>query len=268
MNIPLDFFYFVTVLDKIGASGSITSKYALSTASDIIKEFGSRARDLNIVITGANSGIGFESARVLANHGAKVVLACRSKKYGDEAILSIKNIKKENKDANVSFIQLDLGSKASILAFSKQFKESKRPLNVLLNNAGIMACPLTRTSDGFESQFGVNHLGHFYLTYLLWDNLVQSCTMENPSRVINVSSNGGYLFPYHDKDRAIDFADLQPAKNYNIWRRYGESKLANALFASELQRRSTAKGLPVISMSLHPGVIKTNLTRYQNNNYY
>lgn len=250
----------------MGASASVPSKYALSTATDIAKEFGNRAKDLNIIITGANSGIGFESARVLSNHGAKVILACRSKKNGDEAM---EKIKKENPNADLTFIPLDLGSKVSIETFSKQFNESNRPLNVLLNNAGIMACPLARTTDGFESQFGVNHLGHFYLTYLLWNNLRKSGSVENPSRVINVSSNGSFFFPPHNREQAIDFEDLEPSNHYNIWRTYGESKLANALFATELNKRSFENHLPVIAMSLHPGGIQdTNLSRYQNNSSY
>lgn len=244
-----------------------SQKYSAKTSSDdIATEFADNATGKYAIITGANSGIGFECVRQFAKLGVKVVLACRSQKNGDEAVAKLRA---ELPEADVEFLPLDLSSLESINSFVEAYKATGRPLHILLNNAGVMACPFSQTKDGFESQFGVNHLGHFSLTMQLWDILVTSGTAEHPSRVVNVGSIANYWLAPHN-DNAIPFDDIAyGTKSYDIWRRYGASKLANILFAQELNRRAQTQALPVIAMSLHPGFIAdTNLMRHSDPWYF
>ena len=190
---------------------------------------------------------GLETARVLAGKGAHVFIGSRSLKNGEEAI---EKIKKDFPEADVKCIQLDLGSLKSVKAFADQFLATGQPLNVLINNAGIMAPPRELTSDGIESQFGVNHIGHFYLTKLLLPALERSATPEYPSRVVNLSSIAQYLFAPAE---GIKFEDINAEKEYGHYDRYGHSKLANVLFTKGLNEREQGKN--VISVSVHPGVI-------------
>jgi retinol dehydrogenase 12 len=243
----------------MGNSSSNDSKYSPKTTSvDIAKEFGSNARDKFVIVTGANSGIGFETTKILVKEGAKVVLACRSQKNGDEAI---EKIKKEIPEADVIFLALDLSSLTSVREFAAAYRETNRPLHYLINNAGVMACPFSTTKDGFETQFGVNHIGHFLLTLELFPILESTGTIEQPARVVNLSSIANYWVA---PKIGIDFDDIHAKQSYNMWYRYGSSKMANILFSDELQRRCSSQNKPVISLSLHPGsILETNLARHQ-----
>ncbi len=197
------------------------------------------------VVTGANSGIGFETARVLAEHGATVILACRDVSRGEAAAAQISG------PGPVAVQLLDLGSLASVRAAATEIHERHQRLDLLINNAGLMMPPYGTTSDGFEQQFGTNHLGHFALTGLLLDLLLATAG----SRVVTVSSN------MHRAGR-LNFADLQSAQRYRRVAAYGQSKLANLMFSYELQRRLAAAGARTSALAAHPGTAITALTRY------
>ncbi|KAL9557299.1 hypothetical protein MBANPS3_001453 [Mucor bainieri] len=222
---------------------TITGK---SSAEDVVKFYNTDLTGKVAIITGANSGIGLENARVLSSVAAKVIIPCRTLEKADGAI---QEIKKTVPQADLVPMQLDLSDLSSIRAFADAFLALDLPLHILINNAGIMACPKSFTKDGFETQFGVNHLGHFYLTELLTDKLKQSA----PARVVIVSSAGA---------RGIDFDNLNAEKRYNPTRVYGQSKLANILHAKELQRRFDAQNVDITVTSLHPGVVESNLLRH------
>lgn len=198
-----------------------------------------------VVITGGNGGIGFEAARVLARRHAKVVIACRSV---ERARAAASAITAANPDAAIEVMELDLASLASVRAFADAFHRQYRRLDVLCNNAGVMALPYRRTADGFEMQFGTNHLGHFALTGLLADLLLGTAG----ARVVTVSSGMHHV-------GSMRFDDLQSEHGYGKWRAYGQSKLANLLFAFELQRRADRAGAKLISAGCNPGYIATNL---------
>jgi len=200
-----------------------------------------------VIITGSNTGIGKETARTLALQGATVILACR-----DEAKTKVvvEELRADTKNQNIEFIQLDLNDLNSVRQFAKNFKSKYQNLHILINNAGIMMTPLRETTaDGFEKQFGVNHLGHFLLTNLLMDVLIKS----SPSRIINLSSRA------HRRGH-IDFDNLQLTESYGPMKSYSQSKLANILFTKELNKRLESKGVKAVSV--HPGVVRTELTRY------
>lgn len=228
---------------------------ATTVGQEVVDEYADKCLNKTIIVTGGNTGLGFETARCLASKGSTVILACRNAQLGEEAVLKIKSTLP---DSNVTFVRLDLGSLKSIKEFSAQFQLKFKRLDILINNAGIMACPKSVTSDGLEMQFGVNHLGHFYLTQLLLPILVKSGTATSPSRVINLSSMGQFLFA---PSVGVRFDDIYGDKYYNSWERYGQSKLCNILFSKELNNRYQSKN--VISVSLHPGVITgTELLRH------
>ncbi|XP_036411295.1 retinol-DH_like_SDR_c domain-containing protein [Megalops cyprinoides] len=209
----------------------------------------SRAR-LNgktVLITGSNTGIGKETARDMAFRGARVVMACRDMKRAEKAAMEIRH---STGNENVVVQELDLASLQSVRQFVQDFAASEDRLDILINNAGVMMCPQGLTADGFETQIGVNHLGHFLLTNLLLEKLKSSA----PSRVVNVSS-------VVHKGGKIHFDDLFFEKTaYNSLVSYRQSKLANVLFSRELARRM--KGTGVTSYALHPGVIRTELGRH------
>lgn len=198
-----------------------------------------------VLITGANSGIGFESARILAQHGAQVILACRTE---SKALGAMARIRERYPRASLQFMALDLGSLASIRALAELFFEQYDSLDILLNNAGVMWLPESRTVDGFESQLGTNHLGHFALTGLLLPALLRT----PGARVVTVSSIA-------HKDGRIRFDDLWLERGYQRHKAYAQSKLANLLFARELQRRLSDAGSSVLSLAAHPGVASTHL---------
>jgi NAD(P)-dependent dehydrogenase (short-subunit alcohol dehydrogenase family) len=197
------------------------------------------------LITGANSGIGLETARMLAARGAHVVLACRTRAKAETARESILA---DTPSAEVSLVDLDLSSLASVAAASAEVQTRFDRLDLLVNNAGVMATPYQRTVDGFELQLATNHLGHAALTAHLLPELLAT----EGSRVVNVSSLA------HRMGR-IDFDDLQSERRYKAWRAYGQSKLANLLFTFELQRRLAAAGADTIAVAAHPGISETNL---------
>jgi NAD(P)-dependent dehydrogenase (short-subunit alcohol dehydrogenase family) len=210
------------------------------TAEQIPSQVGRTA-----VVTGANSGLGLIAATELARAGADVVLACRNTEKGAAAIEAIRE---EAPEATVSLEALDLSSLDSIREFAGRFGAEREGLDLLINNAGVMAPPRGETADGFELQIGTNHLGHFALTGLLLGMLEG----REDARVVTVSSTA-------HKFGRIDFDDLQSEGRYSRWRAYGQSKLANILFALELDRRLRAAGSRVSSLAAHPGYSATNL---------
>lgn len=199
-----------------------------------------------VVVTGANTGIGKETAKELAQRGARVYLACRDVEKGE---LVAKDIQTTTGNQQVLVRKLDLSDTKSIRAFAKGFLAEEKHLHILINNAGVMMCPYSKTADGFEMHIGVNHLGHFLLTHLLLEKLKESA----PSRIVNVSSLAHHLGRIH-------FHNLQGEKFYNAGLAYCHSKLANILFTQELARR--LKGSGVTTYSVHPGTVQSELVRH------
>ncbi|CAG5853139.1 unnamed protein product [Menidia menidia] len=199
-----------------------------------------------VLITGANTGIGKETALDMAQRGARVILACRDM---NRARIAADEIRQKSGNGNVVVKKLDLASLQSIRDLARDVQGTESRLDILINNAGIMMCPKWETEDGFEMQFGVNHLGHFLLTNCLLDLLKKSA----PSRIVLVSSLA------HERGH-IHFDDINLDKDYKPEVSYRQSKLANVLFAKELAAR--LKGTGVSVYSLHPGVIRTELGRY------
>jgi NAD(P)-dependent dehydrogenase (short-subunit alcohol dehydrogenase family) len=199
-----------------------------------------------IIVTGGNSGIGYEAARVLARKGAHVVLACRDPGKAQAAIEGIE--RDAAAPASVEALPLDLADLASVRAFAAAYRARHAKLDVLCNNAGVMALPHRKTADGFEMQIGTNHLGHFALTGLLLEPL----RATGGSRVVTVSSGAHRMGTIH-------FDDLNWERGYRRWGAYGQSKLANLLFMRELERRLAAAGGGAISVACHPGYAATNL---------
>ncbi|HET9081563.1 MAG TPA: oxidoreductase [Trebonia sp.] len=191
------------------------------------------------IVTGASSGLGLETGKALAAHGARVILAVRNEAKGRQAAELMPG------PGTTEVRLLDLASLDSVRAFAASW--SQEPIDLLINNAGIMIPPLGRTEDGFESQFGTNHLGHFALTNLLLPHITEN------GRIVTVSSSVHQI-------GGIDFDDLNwERKKYRPWRAYGQSKLANLLFTAELQRRLTEAGSRILSMAAHPGYAATGL---------
>lgn len=203
--------------------------------------------DLNgktILITGGSSGLGKESARALASHGAKVIITARNL---EKAATVVEKIQQEN-GATVDIEELELSAFSSIRAFAKRILERAESIDVLILNAGVMACPYSKTEDGFEMQFGTNHLGHFLLTNLILPKLSEG------GRIISLSSAGHQFSP-------VIFGDIQfENRNYDRWLAYGQAKTANALFALGLNKRFDAQGIE--AFSVHPGAIQTDLQRH------
>src|SRR5215218_3188021 len=197
------------------------------------------------VVTGANSGLGLVTARELVRAGARVVLACRNMEKGGAAVREVEALLP---DAQVELASLDLGSLGSVRTFAESFRAEHSRLDLLINNAGVMAPPRSETADGFDLQFGTNHLGHFALTGLL----IGSMEGREDARVVTLSSTA------HRTGR-IAFGNLGGERRYFRWRAYAQSKLANLLFALELERRLRGAGSTVKSMAAHPGYAATNL---------
>lgn len=219
-----------------------TQKWTLSNLPDLTGK--------TVIVTGGNSGLGYVSATALAANGAQVVIACRSLAKGKAAA---HQIQAQHPKAQIKPMPLDLMDLTAIDRFASQFKKEHDRLDILMNNAGIMAVPYALTTDGFESQIGTNHLGHFALTGLLLD--VIAATPQ--SRVVTVSSLA------HKQGR-MDFENLLffNAKGYSPWKAYSRSKLANLLFSLELQRFFESSGMDSLAVCAHPGVSQTNLSRY------
>jgi NAD(P)-dependent dehydrogenase (short-subunit alcohol dehydrogenase family) len=207
------------------------------TTADIPDQTGRTA-----IVTGANSGLGLVTARELVRAGARVVMACRNTEKGDAAAAQIRL---DVAGADVEVVSLDLGSLDAVGAFASGYDGD---LDLLVNNAGVMAPPRQETADGFELQFGTNHLGHFALTARLLDRMEG----RDDARVVTLSSGAHRI-------GKIDFDNLQREHGYFRWTAYGQSKLANLLFALELDRRLRAAGSTVKSLAAHPGYAATNL---------
>ncbi|XP_048736183.1 retinol dehydrogenase 13-like [Ostrea edulis] len=200
-----------------------------------------------VIITGANTGIGKETAIDLASRGAKVILACRDVMRAERAATDIIRI---SNNPNVAVKIVDLASLESVRKFADDINKREPKIDILINNAGIMMCPYWKTREGFEMQFGVNHLGHFLLTNLLLDKIKSSA----PARIINVSSLA------HERANKFNFDDINSERDYNCMTAYRQSKLANVLFTRELSHR--LQGTHVTANSLHPGFVQTELSRY------
>ena len=200
------------------------------------------------IVTGANIGLGFETTLGLAKKGAKVVMACRNLQKAEQAK---QEILQKVPDADLIIMELDLNSLQSVRDFAKAFAEKFNQLDLLIENAGIMIPPFSKTKDGFESQMGVNYFSHFLLTNLLFPILNKT----KNARIVTLSSKA------HERGR-IDFENLNAEKSYSKMGAYSQSKLACLMFAYELQRRLEKAGSNVIAVSAHPGVSNTNLGQY------
>lgn len=207
-----------------------------------------------IIVTGANSGIGFHTAEILARHGAKVVMACRNQEKAKKAH---QEIEKQELQGSVQIAVLDLNSLDSVASFSTEMLENLEKLDGLINNAGIMMPPYQLTKDGFESQLGVNHLGHFALTARLLPLILKA----EASRVVNISSLASKIGKFNFDD--LHYKD----GGYNPMLAYGRSKLANLLFTYELNRRFKKNGCTSISIAVHPGTTTSNLMHYLTENW-
>ncbi len=202
-----------------------------------------------VIVTGASSGLGFETARVLANKNATVIVAVRNEEKGNAAV---KKIKEQNLNADVQVMIVDLANLKSVHQFADNFKKKFNKLDLLINNAGVMTPPYSKTKDDFELQIGTNHLGHFALTGLLIDMIKKT----SGSRIVNVSSIA-------HKIGKLNFEDLNwEARSYKKNRSYADSKLANLYFTKELQKRLNKQSSEVVVASAHPGGTATELARH------
>ncbi|KAL5710957.1 NADP-retinol dehydrogenase [Ranunculus cassubicifolius] len=242
--------YIALILGSRGRSGFGSA----TTAEEVT--YGINASNLTTIITGGASGIGFETARVIALHGAQVIIGARNVDDANEA----KNrILKENGKARINVLKLDLNSLKSIKNFVDNFLALDLPLNILINNAGVMFCPYKLTEDGVETQFQTNHLGHFYLTNLLLDKMKNTARDTGiEGRIVNLSS----IAHNYTYEEGIRFDGLNDKKGYDDKKAYGQSKLANILHANELSRRLQEEGANITVNSIHPGLIMTNLMRH------
>ena len=198
-----------------------------------------------VVVTGANSGIGFEAARVLAARGADLILACRSSERGQGAAARIRST---SPHARLEVRPLDLANLAAVREFARWLNDARPALHLLINNAGLMAIPRQTTVEGFEMQLGVNHLAHFALTGLLLPKLLAT----PDARVVNLSSQAHLI-------GRMRWDDLDGERSYHKWTAYGQSKLANLLFTFELARRLHARNATQRALACHPGYADTNL---------
>ena len=223
-------------------ASSLRARAARWTVADVPPQDGRIA-----VVTGSNTGIGFEAARLLAARGATMVLACRDVAKAESAA---DRIVAASPQATVTVTHLDLASLASVRAAANALNDAYQRIDLLINNAGVMMTPYRRTEDGFEHQLGVNHLGPFALTGLLLPRMLA----VPGSRVVTVSS-------WVHRHGRIDFGNLGLERGYRRSAAYGRSKLANLLFTYELQRRLAAAGAPTVALAAHPGYARTGLSR-------
>ncbi|KAL5567966.1 hypothetical protein UlMin_024541 [Ulmus minor] len=238
------------LFSRKGPSGFSSS----STAEEVTQ--GIDGTGLTAIVTGASSGIGTETSRVLALRGVHVVMAVRNMAAGRDVK---ETIVKEIPSAKVDAMELDLSSLSSVRKFASDFNSSGRPLNILVNNAGIMATPFMLSKDNIELQFATNHLGHFLLTNLLLETMKKtSRKSKTEGRIVNVSSTA-HKFSYRE---GIRFDKINDQAGYNRLAAYGQSKLANVLHANELARSLKEDNVNITANSLHPGAIVTNLFRH------
>lgn len=227
---------------------------ASSTAEEVTH--GIDGTGLTAIVTGASSGIGTETARVLALRGVHVVMAVRNMAAGGEVKEAII---KEIPTARVKAMQLDISSMTSVRKFASEFISLGLPLNILINNAGIMATPFKLSQDNIELQFATNHIGHFLLTNLLLETMKKTVReSSNEGRIVNVSSRR-HQFSYPE---GVRFDKINDQSGYDSLTSYGQSKLANVLHANELARRLKEEGVEITANSLHPGAIVTNIFRH------
>ncbi|XP_022958041.1 short-chain dehydrogenase TIC 32, chloroplastic-like [Cucurbita moschata] len=233
-----------------GPSGFSSS----STAEEVTN--GIDGTGLTAIVTGASSGIGSETARVLALRGVHVVMGIRNLEAGRNVR---ETIIKENPSAKIDAMELDLSSMASVRKFASNYQSAGLPLNILINNAGVMAAPFGLSKDNIELQFATNHLGHFLLTDLLLDSMKKTAIKsKKEGRIVNVSSEAHrYTYP-----EGIRFDGINDESRYKKMLAYGQSKLCNVLHANELTRRFKEEGVNITANSLHPGIIATNLFRH------
>lgn len=233
-------------LDNVSAKGKIMS-WTLEDVPDLSGRI--------MIVTGANSGLGFETTRELSHRGAKVVMACRNPQ---KAKAAKHQIQEKLPDADLEIMHLDVSSLQSVADFAEKFKGKYDRLDVLVNNAGIMAAPYSKSADGFENHFATNYLGHFALTGRLFDLLEAT----PGARVVNVSSLAYFL------GNRIDFTNLtyENRKKYHRWVAYGRSKMEMLLFAYEMQRRLSTAGRSTIAVAAHPGIARTNIMPAQAGN--
>ncbi|GMI69783.1 hypothetical protein like AT5G02540 [Hibiscus trionum] len=225
-----------------------------STAEEVTQ--GIHGTNLTAIITGGASGIGLETSRVLALRGVHVIIGARNMEAATEAR---KMILAEIETARVDVLELDLCSIKSIRAFADNFIALNLPLNILINNAGIMFCPYHLSQDGIEAQFATNHIGHFLLTELLLDKMKNTAKASGvQGRIVNLSS----IAHTHCYKNGIRFDQLNAEEGYNDKRAYGQSKLANILHANELSRRLQEEGANITVNSVHPGLIMTPLFKH------
>ncbi|XAR53644.1 Very-long-chain 3-oxoacyl-CoA reductase [Bertholletia excelsa] len=233
-----------------GSSGFSSS----STAEEVTR--GIDGSGLTAIVTGASSGIGAETTRILALRGVHVIMGVRNMAAGKEVKDSII---KEIPAAKVDAMELDLSSMSSVKKFAADFTSSRHPLNLLINNAGIMATPFMLSKDNIELQFATNHVGHFLLTNMLLDTMKKtSRKTKKEGRIVNVSSQA-HRFSYRE---GIHFNKINDQAGYSSFAAYGQTKLANILHANELARRLKEEGAEITANSLHPGMVTTNLFRH------
>ncbi len=223
------------------------SNFGAETTTDEVLE-GISLSDKLVVITGGASGLGAETARAMAAKGAQIVIPVRDLSKGEAAAQEIRSATGND---NIEVMEMDLGSMESVRAFADAFLAKYDRINLLINNAGVMACPKAETADGLEMQFGTNHIGHFLMT-----NLMMPAVLKGKGRIVNLSSRG------HHRDE-VHFDDLNfENREYEKWASYGQAKTANVLFTVGLEKRLADKG--VHSYAVHPGGIVTNLGRHLN----
>lgn len=231
------------------------SGFGSATTAEQVTE-GIDATGLTVIVTGGAGGIGIETSRVLALRGAHVIIAARNLEAAKQAK---ETILQDNQSARVDVLQLDLASIKSIKEFTDNFNALNLPLNILINNAGIMFCPFQLSKDGIELQFATNHLGHFLLTNLLLENMKNTAkTSGIQGRIINLSS----VAHTNTYEGGIRFDSINDEASYSDKKAYGQSKLANILHANELSRRLKEEGANITVNSVHPGLIFTNLFKH------
>ncbi|KAL5550022.1 hypothetical protein UlMin_000198 [Ulmus minor] len=241
---------FSLVTGKPGPSGFGSA----STAEQVT--LGIDASNLTAIVTGGASGIGLETSRVLALRGAHVIIAARNMEAANQAK---QMILKDNEKARVDVLKLDLSSVKSVRACFDSFIALHLPLNILINNAGVMFCPFQLSEDGIEMQFATNHLGHFLLTNLLLERMKETArTTGVEGRIVNLSS----IAHLHTYKEGIRFDEINDEKSYSDKKAYGQSKLANILHANELSRQLQEEGVNIAVNSVHPGLIMTPLMRH------
>lgn len=226
-----------------------------STAEQVTQ--GVDGSGLTAVVTGASSGIGKETARVLALRGVKVIIPVRKLDSGSAAK---KSILEQNPNAKIDVMEMDLASLKSVESFVHTFQQSNQPLNILINNAGIMACPFSLSEDGIELQFATNHVAHFLLTNMLLDKIKNTAKETGiQGRIVNVSSRAHH---FGDPRSLCDLNRMNDPSKYNAYKAYANSKLANLLHSNELARQLQEEGANITANSLHPGIIVTPLFRF------